>query len=418
MEHALKNWLILHFSWMSGIRLKKLLSEFLTIDKIISVDENDLRRAGVRQPVIDKIKKPDYGAIKKALEFSSKKDRQIITFDHSDYPPLLKEIPDPPLLLYVWGDSKVLREPMFAVVGSRNPTHSGAENAFYFARELSSRGLVIASGLALGVDGQSHRGALEAKGKTVAVLGSGLEHLYPHRHRLLAEEIAEQGAVISELALDTLPTTVNFPKRNRIIAGMSMGTLIVEAALRSGSLITARCAMEQNREVFAIPGSIHAPQSKGCHAILKDGAKLTEDVDDILYELAHFAEMAKGCKRPNVSGARLSGSATRSWGFQGGARLPLGASGGLPAAPAVNPGRSSRVSGSATRSWGFQGGARKHPDPQCQLLLDAIGFDQASVDQLVSRLGLGAGSISALLVNLELQGYIKPIAGGYIRVDL
>ncbi len=363
MKNSLENWLILHFSWISALKFKTLMHQFSDVSQLVMADEKYLAALGLSKEIIEKIKNPNQKEIEKALEFSLKNERHILTFDHPDYPPLLKEITDPPLLLYLWGNPKVLQEPSIGIVGSRNPTHSGAENAYYFAYELSKRGFCITSGMAIGIDGQSHRGALEADGKTIAVLGSGLQHIYPYKHRELAELIAINGAIISEFSLETPPNAIHFPKRNRIISGISMGTLIVEATLRSGSLITARLAMEQNREVFAIPGSIHAPQSKGCHAILKDGATLAEDVDDIVKEVGQFT---------TPEGALICPKKTQ----------------------------------------------KEPKDPKSQLVLNAIGFDQVSVDQLVSRLGLSPGSVSALLVSLELQGYIKPTAGGYIRVDI
>lgn len=361
MDNSLENWLILHFSFLSTLRLKELLHQFGDVNQLVAAGEKSLMAWGLSEVIIERIKNPDRTQIKKALQFTEKLEYHIITFDHPDYPILLKEISHPPVLLYCWGDPKLLNATTIAIVGSRNPTPSGAENAFHFARELSTRGLQICSGMAMGVDGQSHRGALEAKGKTLAILGSGLKKLYPPAHRKLAEAIAENGAVLSEFPLDTGPQALHFPIRNRLIAGSSLGTLVVEAALKSGSLITARLAMEQNREVFAIPGSIHSPQSRGCHAILKDGATLVENVEDILREIGHFTAQTVDL-------------------FQ---------------AESVKD---------------------RHPDGDCQRLLDAIGFDQASVDQLVSRLGLGAKDVSARLLNLELQGYIKPIMGGYVRV--
>lgn len=362
MRDNLENWLILHLSGLSALRFKKLRPHFDTIAALIHANDSHLRALGLSETLIQKLKNPDQTYLKKAQEFCEKPNQHILPFDHPEYPALLKEISDPPLLLYCWGNSQVFREPAFAMVGSRNPTPSGAENARHFSRELS-RYFSIVSGMAIGIDGESHRGALEAEGQTIAVLGSGLWQLYPHRHRTLAQEIIIKGAVISEFPLDAPPMAAYFPQRNRIISGMSLGTLVLEATPRSGSLITARFALEQNREVFAIPGSIHAPQARGCHALLKEGAILVENIGDILQGLGHFQAKTPPLQSPEHRPA-----------------LPI--------------------------------------DANSQALLNAIGFDLVSVDQLVSRLGLSAGSITALLLGLELEGLVKPIAGGYIRVGL
>ncbi len=213
-------------------------------------------------------------------------DRHVLTLGDPRYPPLLLQTADPPVLLYVHGRPELLAQPALAVVGSRNPTAQGRDNARAFARQLADDGLVVVSGLALGIDGAAHEGALAGAAGTVAVVGTGLDRVFPPAHHALAHRIAEGGAVVSEYAPGTPALAENFPRRNRIIAGLSLGTLVVEAALRSGSLITARLAAEAGREVFAIPGSIHSPQSKGCHSLIKQGAKLVESAADILEDLA------------------------------------------------------------------------------------------------------------------------------------
>ena len=212
---------------------------------------------------------------------------QVLTLDDADWPPLLLQTADPPLLLYVQGRAEVLAWPGVAIVGSRQATAQGKDNARAFAQALATQGYAVVSGLAQGIDAAAHEGALAAadKGCTIAVVGTGLDRVYPPRHRELAARIAERGALLSEYAPGTPPLPEHFPQRNRIIAGLTLGTLVVEAALRSGSLITARLASEAGREVFAIPGSIHAPQAKGCHALIQQGAKLVESADDILDEL-------------------------------------------------------------------------------------------------------------------------------------
>ncbi|RAU48473.1 MULTISPECIES: DNA-processing protein DprA [unclassified Pseudomonas] len=218
-----------------------------------------------------------------ALAWLERPGQHLRMWDDADYPALLAEIPDPPPLLFVAGDPALLDRPQLAMVGSRRASKPGLDTAAAFARSLASAGFVITSGLALGIDGAAHRGALEGNGATIGVLGTGLEKLYPQRHRALAADMmARGGAVISELPLDTEPQASNFPKRNRIISGLSLGVLVVEASVASGSLITARLAAEQGREVYAIPGSIHHPGARGCHQLIRDGAILVETIEHIL----------------------------------------------------------------------------------------------------------------------------------------
>ena len=210
------------------------------------------------------------------MEWLSQPGNHVVHFQDAAYPALLKQIADPPPLLFVRGDRDYLAQPQLAIVGSRNPTHTGRALAREFAAHLASFGLTITSGLASGIDGAAHQGAIEAGGTTLAVTGTGLDRVYPARHRDLAHRVAENGALVTEFPPGTAPLAANFPRRNRLISGLSLGTLVVEAALRSGSLITARSALEQGREVFAIPGSIHNPLARGCHALIRDGAKLVE----------------------------------------------------------------------------------------------------------------------------------------------
>jgi len=276
----------------------------------------------------------------------------ILTLADAAYPRQLLETADPPLLLYCHGRLEYLQAPSVAIVGSRNPTRQGADHARAFAAHLSGAGLTVVSGLALGVDGAAHEGALDGVGRTVAVVGTGLDRIYPVRHTALAERIAADGLLVSEFAIGTPPLAQNFPQRNRIIAGLGRGTLVVEAALRSGSLITARLASEAGRDVFAIPGSIHSPQSRGCHALIKQGAKLVECAEDVLEELR----------------------------FSAPARAPE------PAA------------GDGTPSDG---------DP----LLDALGFDPVTLDALVARTGESAATLGARLLELELSGEVARLPG-------
>ena len=290
--------------------------------------------------------------------------RAIVTLGDDAYPPLLLETADPPLLLYAHGRTELLRASGLAVVGSRNPTPQGRDNARAFARHFSQAGITVVSGLALGVDGAAHEGALEATGSTIAVVGTGLDRVYPRQHRELAHRIAEAGLLVSEYPLGTPPIDTHFPIRNRIIAGLTRGTLVVEAALQSGSLITARLALEAGRDVFAIPGSIHAPQSRGVHALIKQGAKLVDGAEDVLEEL------------------RGSAATPRS----------------------DRPARSEAVSGGPAAT-GTAEPARENP------LLAALGYDPVTLDELVERTGMGPAELGARLLDLELQGHVARLPG-------
>jgi DNA processing protein len=282
--------------------------------------------------------------------------RAVITLGDPQYPRALLETADPPLLLYAQGRFELLQADAIAVVGSRNPTPQGQDNAREFSRHLSGAGLVVVSGLALGIDAAAHAGGLEGAASTIAVVGTGLDRVYPRRNQSLAHRVAEQGLLVSEYSLGTPPLPANFPLRNRIIAGLSRGTLVVEAALQSGSLITARLAVEAGREVFAIPGSIHSPQARGCHALLKQGAKLVETAQDILEEL------------------HLTGT-------------------GACAAPVAN------------------GTARAPAPADADPLLAALGFDPVTLDALAARTGLPASELSVRLLDLELDGQVARLPG-------
>ncbi|MDH5409096.1 MAG: DNA-processing protein DprA, partial [Gammaproteobacteria bacterium] len=285
-------------------------------------------------------------------------NHHIICFDEPAYPALLREIADPPPVLYVQGNADALQQLQLAIVGSRNATASGLETAHAFARHLAAQGIVITSGMALGIDGASHSGALAGGGETIAVMGTGLDHVYPSRHRDLAKRIAEKGALISEFPIGTPPLAGNFPRRNRIISGLSQGVLVIEAAIRSGSLITARQALEQGRDVFAIPGSIHNPLAKGCNSLLREGAKLVETAADILEEL----------------------------GVEGSLAQPL------------------TVLGQHTEELSV--------DPEYGKLLECIGFEPTAIDAMVSRSGLTADAVCSMLLVLELHGLVENTAGG------
>ena len=286
-------------------------------------------------------------------------DRALWTLGDPAFPALLLQTADPPLLLFAQGRAELLQRPALAIVGSRNPTAQGLDNARAFARALGEAGFVVISGLALGIDAAAHEGALAGPSGTVAVVGTGPDRVYPARHRELAHKIAVQGLILSEYVPGTPPLAQNFPLRNRIIAALARGTLVVEATLRSGSLITARLAAEAGREVFAIPGSIHAPQSRGCHALIRQGAKLVESAQDILEELAPPAAAAAGADD--------------------------GSSG-----PAASPGAA---------------------DP----LLEALGHDPVTLDALSARTGWSAQALNVRLLELELDGLVARLPGGLFQ---
>jgi DNA processing protein len=301
-------------------------------------------------------------AVARALEWASAPGHHVITLADESYPRLLLEIADPPPLLYAAGLPQLLQRPALAVVGSRNATAQGERNAESFAQALSDCGFTIVSGLALGIDAAAHRGGIAGRGSTIAVLGTGIDTLYPRRNAALAEQIAQHGLLLSEFPLGTAPAAPNFPRRNRLISGLAQGCLVVEAALASGSLITARAAAEQGREVFALPGSIHSPLSKGCHALIKTGAKLVESADDILAELGGF--------RPSGFASTTAGAAK----------------------PAAH-----RDSGG---------------------LLQHMGHDPVDVDSLCTRAGMSAEQVSSELLRLELDGRITSLPGGlYQRLE-
>jgi len=299
--------------------------------------------------------------------------RTLLTLDSPDYPSLLGRIDSPPPALFVEGAAAALALPQLAIVGSRSPTAIGRETATRFAAHLSRSGLAITSGLALGIDAAAHRGALAAHGPTIAVLGGGLDRLYPVENASLAAAIlAAGGAVVSEFPIGTPPLPSHFPRRNRIIAGLAVGTLVVEAALRSGSLITARLAAEQGREVFAIPGSIHSPTARGCHRLIRDGAKLVETADDVLAELAHLLATLRPPQPPSAS---------------------------PPTARPTQPPESNCLSGTPL-------------DKDQEILLDAVGFEPATVDTLTARLGWKASAVASMLLILELEGLVEQQPGG------
>lgn len=283
-----------HLPELGPARFRRLIEAFGSASAALSAPASAWRSLGLPEASADPRRSPEIrDAAARALAWQERPGHQLLCWDYSAYPALLAELGNAPPLLYVAGDASLLERPQLAMVGSRRASAAGLDTARAFARSLAGGGFVITSGLALGIDGAAHQGALEVKGATVAVLGTGLEHVYPNRHRGLAARIVDKGgALVSELPLECPPQPANFPRRNRIISGLSLGVLVVEASPSSGSLITARLAAEQGREVYAIPGSIHHPGARGCHQLIREGATLVEKVEDILEALRGWQMVA------------------------------------------------------------------------------------------------------------------------------
>jgi DNA processing protein len=340
---------------LGAAKIRRLLQDFGLPEKVLSADGTALARAVGAEAAASLTSGSAGTSVERALEWASKPGCHIVTLADSAYPALLLEISDPPTLLYAKGNLDLLARPALAVVGSRNGTAQGIRNAEAFSRAFSDAGLTIVSGLALGIDAAAHRGGLTGAGSTIAVLGTGIDVVYPHSNAALFGQVAEGGLLLTEYPVGTPSIAHNFPRRNRLISGLARGCLVVEAALGSGSLITARMATEQGREVFAIPGSIHSPLSKGCHSLIKQGAKLVDSAEDVLAELG-------GWRPPTPEHA---------------------------ATPATEEG-----------------------------LLVQMGYDPVDIDSLCVRAGLPAEAIAAELLRLELDGRVATLPGGrYQRLN-
>jgi len=363
-DPGLASWLQLTLApGLGAATLRRLLSKFGLPENVLAAGSGELARIAGAEALQALGSDAVARAVERALAWLEQPGHAIVTLADASYPRLLLEIADPPALLYCRGRTELLSRPALAVVGSRNATAQGASNAEQFARSFSAAGLTIVSGLAQGIDAAAHRGGLAGEGSTIAVLGTGIDNPYPRANAPLAAEIAERGLLISEFALGSKALAHNFPRRNRVISGLAQGCLVVEAALQSGSLITARSAAEQGREVFALPGSIHSPLSKGCHALIKSGAKLVESAEDVLSELAAFRRTGFASTRPRAESAAAAQGAE---------------------------------------------------DP----LLACMGFDPVDVDSLCARAGLPAERVSADLLKLELAGRVTVLPGGlYQRVN-
>ncbi len=359
-----------YIAGLGARRTARLLPQFDSIQQFINADPQQLKSLRVNADVTLALRDLAHrghtsDAGKQALTALQRLDSEgwhAITSADSRYPMLLREIPAAPPLLYVNGSVELLASTQIAMVGSRHASPAGLETARQFGADLSRAGLTVTSGLALGIDAACHRGALQADSPTIAVVATGLDSVYPRRHSALAQQIAENGAIVSEFPLGTAPNAKHFPQRNRIISGLSLGVLVVEAALRSGSLITARYALEQNREVFAIPGPINSPVSKGTNGLIQQGAKLVETTADVLAELPMLG----------VNTAAVTS-----------------------AAAAIPP---------------MQG------DETALLILAAVGFEPTNTDKIIDRSGLPAAAVLSTLMQLELLGHIAECPGGFSRL--
>lgn len=361
---------LLSIDGMGPRRLDRLLAHFGSPDAALGAPRREWRDAGLPEPLTRE--RPDPARTRRIRDWlDDAPDHHLVARNASAFPESLDDLPDAPAALFARGRVEALREPQIAMVGSRTPTTGGRQNARAFARHLARQGLVITSGLALGIDGEAHQGALDVGGSTIAVLGSGIDRLYPSQHRDLAERIvAGGGLILSEWLPGTEPRRGHFPRRNRLISGLASGVLVVEASVQSGSLITARLAGEQGREVFAIPGSIHNPLARGCHRLIREGAKLVETGQDLLEELAPALRRQ------------------------------------LEALDTPAPPSQANETPAPRR------------DPQQARILDLLGHDPQPADTLIEASGLTAGEVSSILLMLELAGEVSTLPGGlYARTS-
>ncbi len=368
-RERLEDWLrLLHTPGLGPRRVARLLEAFGTPAAALQADARQWTAAGVAgRPRSGDATTTREAGVEADLAWMERDPRHgILTRDDPEYPPLLASLPDPPPALYLVGDSSLLRRPQIAIVGSRDATPQGLRHAERFARALTEASLTVTSGLAIGIDGAAHNGALAVHdGRTLAVVATGPDRVYPSAHRRLAHKIADHGLLVSLWPVGTLARPGHFPQRNRVISGLALGTLVVEAALRSGSLITARLAAEQGRSVYAIPGSILSPVSRGCHRLIRDGAQLVESPDDILEDLADWLGVA-----------------------------------GTPTAAAEAPADAADI------------------DPEHERVLTLMGFDPVALDELLQRTGLTVEALSSILVLLELNGRVALLSHGrYQRLD-
>ena len=376
---ALDALLRLHATGGAAAPRRRLLDAFATPAAALAAGRNAWREAGLNDAQMHSLGTDAPDAHARSREWLSQPGHHLIGWHDPDYPPQLRRISSPPLVLFVAGDPALLWHPSVAVVGSRNPSAGGRDNAYAFARALAASGFAVASGLAAGVDTAAHQGALANEpGLTVAVLGTGPDVPYPSENAALLARIAARGAVVSEHAPGTQARPQHFPSRNRILAGLSLGTLVIEAALRSGALITARLAGDYGREVFAVPGSIHNPLSRGCHRLIREGAALVENVDEVIAAVIPVAAKLAATLRSRLETPITGAVETREMAFQ----------------PSLLD------------------------DPDYQRLWTALGHDPTGMDRLIERTGLTAAELSSMLLVMELEGHVHNQHGRYTRKTL
>jgi len=355
-KSELGNWLAFYLCKGLGVTTLIRLQRKVQLSQLTSIPYNQLLEFGLSTKISQNLINTDWSYINKVIDFISERNIHVFCYFDNQYPEPLKQIASPPLLLFCKGRVDLLSTPQIAMVGSRSATPNGLSTASELAYELVENGLTVTSGLALGIDGAAHKGALASHGHTIAVLGTGIDLVYPKRHGILFEKIKQKGLLVSEFLPGTKPQASNFPRRNRIISGLSLGVVVVEAEIKSGSLITTKYALEQNREVFAVPGSIHSSLSQGCHFLIKQGAKLIENVDDILEEVSIFP---KSCLYTNREQEK-----------------------------------------------------NKDDDP----ILEQLGFEVTPVDVIAQRVQLPIEQILPRLLDLELEDKIERVIDGYIKL--
>lgn len=358
----LKYWLALNeVPNIGGSRALKLLQK-ITLDELFENPSKAQSHCKLNPKQLQAISKPDWQAINQYLAWcDAEPNRYIITIADTNYPLALQNIPSPPMLLYVEGDLSLLNSPQLAMVGTRNPSYYGKRYAHSLAAELALSGVTITSGLAIGIDSECHKSVLEAGGKTIAVLGTGLANIYPKRHKKLAAKIIENGALVSEFSPFTVARPEHFPRRNRIVTGLSLGVVVIEAAINSGSLISARCALEQGREVFALPGAVDNPMAAGCHHLIQQGAKLTTCIADITEELA-YTKVSTNFKQTEL----------------------------------------------------FESHSETVSLPN-QIILDSVGYEVTTTDLITERCKQPTHEVVTGLIELELDGWLNAVPGGYVR---
>lgn len=362
-SNKLSSWLHFNIAFGKADQWALVEQHFGSLDVALEADVAQWNKiSGINPKLVERVFAVTEAEIEQAIDWTTRSGQTVVTIADEAYPQMLREIPDPPVLLYVRGDLALLKAPQLAIVGSRHASRQGVQIAKDFAQHLSSVGMCITSGLAHGIDTAAHEGGLSGQGSTIAVIGTGIDRIYPASNQDLARQIAEQGAIVSEFPLTTRPLSQNFPMRNRIISGLATGTLVVEAALRSGSLITARQAMEQGREVFAIPGSINNALAKGCHQLIKQGAKLVETSQDILEELAPLVEFT--WQAEEASSSKFS---------------------------------------------------KKSPEDNDHPILAVMEFEPISLDELVVLTKMAASDIQAQMMMLELDGKVEALSAARWR---